>query len=85
MRATAFAVPVLAAAALLSVSGGAPASAQGFEYPYCTSGGWSTDNTCRFYTLEQCMTFVQGVGGFCVPNPRANLQGAPRPRRRGMP
>ena len=83
MRAMTFAVPLLAAAALVPVSGRAPASAQGFEYPYCTSGGWSTDNTCRFYSFEQCMTFVQGVGGSCVPNPRAvqNLQGAPRPRR----
>ncbi len=48
--------------------------------PYCTIGGWSTDNTCRFYTFEQCMTFVQGVGGSCVPNPRAT-QYPQAPRR----
>jgi hypothetical protein len=65
---------------------GAPAKAQGYEYPYCTSGGWATDGICRFRTFEECMTFVQGVGGSCTRNPRAmqNLQvppGAMRPRR----
>jgi Protein of unknown function (DUF3551) len=65
---------------------GAPASAQGYEYPYCTSGGWATDGMCRFRTFEECLTFVQGVGGSCTRNPRAMQApqihpGAIRPRR----
>ena len=84
MRALTLATAALAAGTILAVAGGAPAKAQGFEYPYCTSGGWSTDNSCQFYTFEQCMAFVQGVGGSCVPNPRAAPQASPgsmRPRR----
>lgn len=91
MRARHLAASMLAAGAILAGAAGTPAKAQGFEYPYCTSGGWSTDNICRFYTFEQCMTFVQGVGGSCVRNPRAMqypapqypqaAQGPSRPRR----
>jgi hypothetical protein len=86
MRALTYTAAALAAGTILAGAAGTPAKAQGFEYPYCTSGGWSTDNSCQFYTLEQCMTFVQGVGGSCVPNPRAAqypqaAPGAMRPRR----
>jgi hypothetical protein len=70
MRALIFATSALAAGVVLA-NPPIPAKAQGFDYPYCTSGGWATDNICRFYTLEQCMAFVQGVGGSCVQNPRA--------------
>jgi hypothetical protein len=79
MRVQIFAAAALAAGALLANPAATPARAQGFEYAYCTSGGWSTDNTCRFHTFEQCLTFVQGVGGSCVPNPRA-AQSQPSPR-----
>ena len=62
------------------------ANAQGYEYPYCTSGGWATDGMCQFRTFEECQTFVQGVGGSCTKNPRAMQSpqippGAMRPRR----
>ena len=59
----------LAAGAVLLAD--ARANAQGYEYPYCTSGGWATDGMCQFRTFEECQTFVQGVGGSCVRNPRA--------------
>jgi hypothetical protein len=26
-------------------------------------------NACSFYSFEQCMAAVWGVGGFCNPNP----------------
>jgi hypothetical protein len=86
MRAPTFAAAALAAAAILANPAVAPAQAQGIDYPYCTVGGWATDGNCSFYTLEQCMAFVQGVGGSCVRNPRAmqppqNPQGVPRQRR----
>ena len=64
----------------------ARANAQGYEYPFCTSGGWATDGMCQFRTFEECQTFVQGVGGSCTKNPRAMQSpqippGAMRPRR----
>ena len=44
----------------------------GLRIPYCTSGGWATDGMCRFRTFEECLTFVQGVGGSCARNPRVS-------------
>ncbi|MDQ8730772.1 DUF3551 domain-containing protein [Bradyrhizobium sp. LHD-71] len=88
MRVLTFAA-VLAGSAWIAAPTTTPANAQGFEYPYCTSGGWATDNICRFYTFEQCLTFVQGVGGSCTRNPRVaaqypydqDSQGIPGPRK----
>jgi hypothetical protein len=56
---------------LVALTAGAPAKAE-IEYPYCTSGGWSTDGNCSFSTLQQCQAYVQGVGGSCVQNPRVS-------------
>lgn len=77
MRTLAFAASALTAVTLLAGPAMVPAKAQGFDYPYCTEGGWATDNICRFYTFEQCLTFVQGVGGSCKRNPRATAYPAP--------
>jgi hypothetical protein len=84
MRLKIAAAAALACGAMLLA--GAPARAQGYEYPYCTSGGWATDGMCRFRTFEECQTFVQGVGGSCTQNPRAvqypqAIQGSTRQRR----
>ncbi len=65
---------ILAAALTL----GAP-SAQ--AAPWCaTYGGMS----CGFYTFEQCVTAIRGVGGSCVQNPaeRPGERSAPATRRR---
>lgn len=85
MRKTILAAFALAGGAMLLAT--VPAKAQGYEYPYCTSGGWATDGMCQFRTFEECLTFVQGVGGSCTKNPRATVYpqqvppGAMRPRR----
>lgn len=84
MRMKTLAMAALAAGTVLASATATPA--QAVEFPYCTVGGWSTDHTCNFYTLEQCQAFIQGLGGSCTPNPRATLspqlpQGAKRPRR----
>ncbi|ETR76818.1 hypothetical protein X566_03650 [Afipia sp. P52-10] len=63
----------LTAGALLA---GTPATAE-TEYPYCTSGGWGTDGSCSFATLQQCQAFVRGVGGSCVLNPRVAQRSNP--------
>ena len=84
MRALTF--TALAAGLFLMATAGLPAMAQVSEPAYCTIGGRDTDGQCNFYTLEQCRTFVQGVGGSCVPNPRAmrlpqDGRGIVRPQR----
>ncbi len=53
------------------------------EYPYCSTGGWVSGG-CNYATLQQCQAFNQGVGGWCVPNPRYTQQrenAAAGPRR----
>ena len=85
MRMQILVMSALAAGAVL-LSAAATTPAQAVDFPYCTVGGWSTDHTCSFYTLEQCQAFIQGLGGSCAPNPRATLssqlpQAAKRPRR----
>jgi hypothetical protein len=48
-----------------------PARAE-IYYPWCAdyggdNGGGGTN--CGWSTLEQCMTTIHGMGGFCRPNP----------------
>lgn len=79
MRKTILAAALAAAAMLPAAS---PAKAQGYEFPYCTSGGWATDGICRFRTFQECLTFIQGVGGSCTRNPRAMQYPPDLPPRR---
>ena len=37
---------------------------------------------CGFFTWEQCMATVSGIGGFCVPNQFYNPCGPAGPARR---
>ena len=43
-------------------------------------------NACNFYSFQQCMTSLSGVGGVCEPNqfenPRWTGRMAPRPYQR---
>jgi uncharacterized protein DUF3551 len=49
--------------------------------PWCAQFGAQTGSyDCSYYTFEQCMATVRGVGGFCNRNPRAPYVD-PRPRR----
>jgi hypothetical protein len=36
---------------------------------WCAEEQGQRSRTCSFYTFEQCLAFVRGVGGYCVPNP----------------
>lgn len=47
---------------------GTPAYAQG--RPWCAfySGHFGGDTNCGFYTYEQCLATISGVGGYCQPN-----------------
>ena len=50
-------------AALSLVATGAPAQAQ--RARWCAQYDWSTIN-CGFYTREQCLAAISGVGGDCT-------------------
>lgn len=67
MRSLILAATLTAGATLASMTA-TPARAD-IEYPYCSSGGWGSGG-CSFSTLQQCQAYNQGVGGWCVPNPR---------------
>jgi len=36
---------------------------------WCADEWGQRSRTCAFYTFEQCLAFVHGAGGYCVPNP----------------
>jgi hypothetical protein len=47
-----------------------PANAD--PYPWCaiTGGRGDSRESCYFKTFQACLTTIQGLGGFCNPNPR---------------
>jgi hypothetical protein len=53
---------VVTAAALI----GGRAGAQ--NYPWCSNFADGAGTNCGFATLEQCMTTIQGSGGYCDRN-----------------
>jgi hypothetical protein len=47
--------------------------------PWCAHYGTDAGTNCGFYTIEQCLTALSGVGrGYCARNP---LETAGDPRR----
>jgi Protein of unknown function (DUF3551) len=45
---------------------GREAAAQG---AWCADDAGPRTRTCNFYTFEQCLAFIRGLGGSCSPNP----------------
>jgi len=74
---------VIAAILLASVSLGAD-GAQAQTAPWCAHYNTGL-NACSFYTFEQCMASVFGVGGSCAPNSFETLYPSGRIARRGYP
>lgn len=73
-------VPILIAAATLTLLGQAPAQAATY-YPWCAWYDWSTSN-CGFTSYRQCLATISGVGGECrrnvaEPGPSAARRPAP--------
>jgi len=67
MRISAFVALALTTAAALAPR---PATAA-YNLPWCAQyQDASVIFSCAFYTREQCMATVSGVGGFCMLNPR---------------
>ena len=65
MRILALAVLALVAASLAP----RPAAAA-FNLPWCAQYyDRSGIRSCAFYTYQQCMATLSGIGGFCIQNP----------------
>ena len=61
---------LFAAAAFVCMA--APAEAIVLDPPWCAHGGGNEQyENCGYFTWQQCMASVSGVGGMCIPNPRA--------------
>ncbi len=68
LKITLFAAAVATAAVGLA---GTSRTAQATDYPYCAiAGGRHAYENCGYFTLEQCLASVSGVGGHCSQNPR---------------
>jgi hypothetical protein len=48
---------------------GADAAPWCAEYSGGGGGGGGGGTNCGFYSFEQCLATVRGIGGFCVRNP----------------
>jgi hypothetical protein len=74
--------PALVVAALALTVSAAPRAAEaggGPGYPWCAHYSYGL-NECNFFTWEQCMVAVRGVGGTCDANLR--FRGYPPPPRK---
>jgi hypothetical protein len=70
---------IAAALALTALSGREAAAAAYCAYSGGATGGWEN---CGFYTWEQCLANVSGMGGYCMRNPHdPALRGYPVARR----
>jgi hypothetical protein len=71
-------LPAFAAIALLALAG-TPAAAQG---AWCAEDyGPNAYRNCGYYTFQQCLAGVSGVGGHCYPSPWASQGTVVEPRK----
>lgn len=59
---------LLAVATLVSAAGFVPTPAGAVDYPWCAEYIFDATN-CGFTTHEQCLATINGIGGYCRPNP----------------
>jgi hypothetical protein len=90
------AATLIAAGILLTVAGTATAVAYprnflGFDHDrrfdgatWCASGLSSVEGSrdCAFFTFQQCLDTVHGLGGICYPSPYAAAYDGPRKKRK---
>jgi hypothetical protein len=60
-----FAVATIFGAAVLSIADGAYAQ----NPPWCAIMDNDGTTQCNFYTQQQCLQTIRGIGGECIPNP----------------
>jgi uncharacterized membrane protein len=71
-----------AAAALFVVASVAPAEAGARgRAPWCGNLSGDGQDDCNYFTFEQCLVSVRGVGGICARNPAVYAQQPARPRK----
>ena len=46
-----------------------PASAQNFNLPWCGIVDTNGTTQCTYYTQQECLETMSGLGGDCFPNP----------------
>ena len=86
-------LPIMAVSLLALLAGSEPSRAE-ITYPWCAQysgggdGGGGARN-CGFWTYEQCMATVSGIGGYCEvsamyrgPSPGMIPPPLPRPQMR---
>ena len=59
----------LMAVALAVVAG--PACAQNFNLPWCGIVDTNGTTQCTYYTQQECLETMSGLGGECIANPNA--------------
>jgi hypothetical protein len=79
---------IAAALALTALTGREAVAAAYCAYETSGRGGGTAEN-CGFYTWEQCLANVRGMGGSCMRNPHEPAQwgysAARRPYQYGSP
>jgi hypothetical protein len=62
-------IPLAAAAVLAGFAASVtPAAAAAPVYPWCSRNA-ATGGDCSFETFQQCLDYLNGVGGGCTDNP----------------
>ena len=66
----------LSAVVLLGASTALVSAAQAQNGPWCAHYDFGSDETvnCGFYSFQQCLADVRGVGGFCSQNSTYGLR-----------
>ena len=61
-------MPFVATAVLVGLALPITPAAAAPSYPYCSRNA-TTAGDCSFNTFQECLEYLNGVGGACVPNP----------------
>jgi hypothetical protein len=71
---------ILIAAAIAGAASVLPANEANAQYaPWCAFYSRGAGSNCGFYTFQQCLATVSGIGGVCQPNPFIPYAAAPGP------
>jgi hypothetical protein len=70
MRTSTFAFALVAFAVAAAAAFAPRPAAAAYSLPWCAQyQDKSAIRSCAFYTQEQCLATVSGIGGFCYRNP----------------
>jgi hypothetical protein len=61
-------IPLAASAVLAALAFSATPAAAAPVYPWCSRNA-ATAGDCSFQTFQQCLDYLNGVGGGCTDNP----------------